>query len=396
MKKLLFFLSTVIMTSACTVHTYGQDSIQEISFLEENTVFLKYREDFQPRIEKSISENRFCYIGRHKNLLYVGSISDSYEEAKYESILNIRHIDSIGNTIWMYSFDRFNQVSFKDIHATADGVYVMYEGYTGRLERDCFLAKLSLTGALLWEVNFGKKYGTQILDHMKLNADGNLIACTKSFETSFIYEISPAGEILKTGQFADKSEFTIMDFDFDEDENIYLTGQITSYPDKKHQREIFLYKLNSSFDLLKKEVMLFGQLSIANSIQYIGNGHFALHFSTEIDHNAATIDKMFSQYSLMDTDLNIIKTCRYRTDNSGIHNRFKQISNKHIISYDKIYLNSTSYIMLLEFDVNMVHQKSTLIDFSCGLSDFTFMPNGDMVWTKSWEELLIFDGFPEE
>ena len=94
---------------------------------------------------------------------------------------------------------------------------------------------------------------------------------------------------------------------------------------------------------------------------------------------------------MMDTDLNITSVSRYRTNNASIHNRFKVVSDQKVISYDRIYLDRTSYYEVLEFDTEMTHQQSTLIDFNMGVSDLTVLPSGEMVWVRPSEEILLFD-----
>lgn len=393
----IFFYIASLFSFLFSLNIYSQESITDtIRFSDEQAQFLTFNKDFSANSIDTFSENKSCYLSKNENHFFIASIVSTYKDAQYYNTLDIRCVDTLGNSLWTFIFNDFKQVAYKDIYATSDGVYILYEGYlTNGLARDCYLTKLSLSGMRLWDVNFGKKYGTGILDIMKLDKNGDLIMCTKSFETSYIYRISPQGDVIQAAGFTDGSELTIMDFDFDEAGNIYTIGHITTYPDKKYTQEAFVYKLNNDFKLIADKHFRDGKVAIANSIKHINDGHFAVHISTKVDFNRPK-DQIFSQFSLMDTDLNISNNSGFLTNNSASHQVFRQVSDDKIITLHRLYINKNSYYGLLEFDHQMNYQKSTLLNFNTGMSDYTYQSNGNMLWVKYSEVLFWLDDLKSE
>ena len=93
----------------------------------------------------------------------------------------------------------------------------------------------------------------------------------------------------------------------------------------------------------------------------------------------------------MDTNLNISNNSGFWTNNSASHQVFRQVSNDKIVALHRLYINKNSYYGLLEFDHQMNYQKSTLINFNTGMSDYTYQSNGHMLWVKYSEVLFWLD-----
>lgn len=349
---------------------------------------LEFMNDLKPIFSKKISDNKHCLHEIYGNDLYLTSIIDNYQDGEYSNRFFLRKTDFDGNEEWVFIIDEFRNTVLKDILPTDDGIYILYEGYTGKYARDCYLKKLDNDGKELWTKNFGKNYGTRFLDFMKLDADGHLLFLLNKNEASILYRISTEGTVLDKATFSEKSEFKIADFDFDQNGNIFFIGHITSYPDKKPMQEIFFYKLDSKFKVLKKKVQLFGRVTIANDIALLESGKFAVKISTNIDFNLPLEKQTEPLYLLLDTDLNISNITQIPSTKAGEKPVFKSISSNKVIAYDQAFLNKNSYHLFHIFDGDMKYQKSVFIEFNTGILAASILDNGQVLVNKFKEEII--------
>lgn len=383
----------LLLFSLMSFNSCAQESINHIdSFDVETNSFFEFNEDVKPVFQKAISENKHCFHATHNGKIYTSSITDEHVDGEYKNKLYIKSLDSLGNVIWVYTFEDFRQQQLTDFHPVDDGVYVLYEGYTGRFERACYLTKLNSDGELLWTHNFGKMYGTDFRDLMKLDENGNLLFVTQHFENSFIHRFSPDGNVIASAWFTDKSGLNIMDFDMDESGNVFLIGHISSYPEKIATQEIFFYKLNPEFKILKKKVISLGRMSIGNSIKYIGNDNFAIHISADIDYNKNMNERITSYFAKLDANLNVSNVTTYNTGNSSHRQHFKSITDEHVFALTKIRLNKSNYHAYHKFDKEMNYIQSCLINFNTGIMDGSVLSDGRLLFNKFSEEVIILDG----
>ena len=390
MTRPLFFILLLLFLFGNTACSQEEKRVI-IDILKEKNKILEFKKDVNPYFSKKISENKNCSHKIYKDELYLTSIADEYKDGKYKSDFFLRKMDLEGNEKWVYIIDKFIKVAYKDILPTNDGVYILYEGYTGDLIRDCYLKKLDHQGKELWTKNLGKNHGTPSLDIIKLDADAHILFAVKGYETSTLYRISSSGKILNKMSFSDKSELTISDFDFDHDGNIYIIGQITSYPERKYMQEIFFYKLDPQFNLLQKKVQLFGRTSIADDIVFLENGKFAVKISSDTDYNRKPIETQIRPlFFLMDMNLNISNISQISSTYGSYTSTFKFVSENKIIALNKTYLNKNTYYVFHIFDGDMNFQKSTLIDFNFGIGDISILSDDKILANHPREEIFSF------
>lgn len=364
--------------------TCSQGLKKEIINLPTNsTKTLEFKKDLKPIFSKKISDNKNCFHETHGDNLYLTSIDGNNNNHVF-----IRKTDFDGNEKWVFIIDNFTQVSLKDTLPSSDGLYILFEGYTGNIARDCFLKKLDNKGNELWTKNLGRNYGTGHLDIMKLDASGNVLFVLNRNQTSVLYRTSSKGTILDQVTFSDKSELTISDFEFDQNGNIMVIGHIASYPNKKLMQEAFFYKLDSKFNILKKKVQLFGRVTLPNDIALLDSGKFAVKVSSEIDFNLPIEDQIKPLYFLLDDDLNISNISQIPSTRVGDRSTFKSISANQVVAFEKVYLNKNSYHAFHIFDGKMNYQKSILINFKTGIMECSILEDGQILVNKFGEEII--------
>ncbi len=382
----LYLLLLFLLLGNATCYHGPKKLIIDLS--ADTTKPLEFMKDLKPIFSKKLSDNKSCFHEIHGDHLYLTSIDDKYIDAKYSNRLFLRKTDFDGNEKWVFIIDQFSKVSLKDILPTDDGVYILFEGYTANIARDCFLKKLDNEGNELWTKNFGMNYGTGHLDIMKLDANGHLLFVLNKNQQSILYRTSSKGTILDQATFSDKSELTISDFEFDQKGNIMVIGHITSYPDKKLMQEAFFYKLDSRFNVLKKKVELFGRVTLPNDIALLESGKFAVKISSDIDFNLPPEKQIVPLYFLLDGDLNISNISQIPSTRVGDRTIFKSISADQVIAFDQVYLNKSSCYVFHTFDGKMNYQKSILIKFNIGIPSASILTNGQVLINKFGEEMI--------
>jgi len=350
---------------------------------------------FTPKKDVAISEDKYAYIEMFDNHIYSVTVATHYKDGVSSSDLNVKKVNLEGEIIWAYKDTTHLSYAHKDIYVSKEGVFVMYEGYFGQLKRHCHLDKFNHDGKREWTIDFGNKYGTQIGNMINQLPDGNLVVCTSHYEPSFFHKISQAGKVLLQYRYTEKKELTIEDFDIDEAGNIYAIGEATSYPDRQYTNELYLLKLNSNLQVLNKKVLAFGQVTIASSIKYLGNGQCAVGFSADIDHNREDRSKEYHiHYGLLNEDLELSNLSSYWSNGVEPRHSFHRAKSGGVIAYNGIYWKKKSYKLLLHFDENMEYQRVDMLDFSTGIGEVAFLENGDLLAIKPVQEaMLIIDSF---